>query len=64
MLTTTTARPPQAPRPYRVILSLPDGGSPIGLNLYASSAAEAVMSGLELAGPGARVIRVTQQGEW
>jgi hypothetical protein len=64
MPTTTTPRPPQAPRPYRVIIDLPDGGSPIGLNLYAVSAAEAVLSGLELAGPGARIIRVTQQGEW
>jgi hypothetical protein len=63
MPTTTTPRPPQAPRPYRVIIGLPDGGLH-RLNFYASSAAEAVLSGLELAGPGARVIRVTQQGEW
>jgi hypothetical protein len=64
MPTTTTPQAPQAPRPYRVILNPPDGGSPIGLNLYAVSAAEAVLAGMELAGPGARVISVTQQGEW
>ena len=61
---TTTPRPARAPFLYRVILSLPDGGSPITLDLYAADAAEAALSGLELAGPGARIVRVTQQGEW
>jgi hypothetical protein len=34
------------------------------IELYAVSAAQAVSAALELAGPGAQVLRVCRQGEW
>jgi hypothetical protein len=34
------------------------------VEIYAVSAAQAVTAALELAGPGARVIRVARQGDW
>jgi hypothetical protein len=34
------------------------------VELYAVTAAQAVATALELAGPGARVLRVVRQGEW
>jgi hypothetical protein len=37
----------------------------IGLwTIMATSAAQAVTTALELAGPGARVLRIARQGEW
>jgi hypothetical protein len=47
-----------------VRLDLPDGGKPITLRLFAATAADAVLTAIELAGPGAKVRRCTQQGEW
>jgi hypothetical protein len=32
--------------------------------LYAVTAAQAVTAALELAGPGARVIRISREGDW
>jgi hypothetical protein len=32
--------------------------------VFATSAANAVSSALELAGPGTRVLRIARQGEW
>lgn len=66
----TTPRPPRpalasaAPASWRVTVSPPDGGAPIMLSLLADISAEAVLSALELAGPGSRVRRVERQGEW
>ena len=34
------------------------------IELYAVTAAQAVSSALELAGPGARVLRISRQGDW
>jgi hypothetical protein len=34
------------------------------IEIYAVSQAQAIASALELAGPGARVIRVARQGDW
>lgn len=46
------------PRPYAIHTTA-------GLfQLVAISAAQAVATALELAGPGARVLRVVRQGEW
>jgi hypothetical protein len=46
------------PRLYHVQLTT----GPI--ELYAVTAAQAVTAALELAGPGAQVLRVCRQGEW
>jgi hypothetical protein len=46
------------PRLYHVHLTT----GPI--ELYAMTAAQAITTALELAGPGARVIRVCRQGDW
>ena len=46
------------PRLYHVQTTL---GS---FELYAVTQAQAVSSALELAGPGARVVRVWREGEW
>ena len=46
------------PRLYHVQLS---NGS---IELYAISQAQAIATALELAGPGARVLRVWREGEW
>jgi hypothetical protein len=46
------------PRLYHVQLTT----GPI--ELYALTQAQAIAAALELAGPGARVIRVVRQGEW
>lgn len=34
------------------------------IELYAVTAAQAVSAALELAGPGARVLRISRQGDW
>jgi hypothetical protein len=34
------------------------------IELYAITLAQAIASALELAGPGARVLRVARQGDW
>ena len=34
------------------------------IELYAVTQAQAIASALELAGPGARVVRVSRQGDW
>ena len=34
------------------------------IELYALTQAQAISSALELAGPGARVVRVARQGDW
>jgi hypothetical protein len=46
------------PRLYHVQLTT----GPI--ELYAVTQAQAIASALELAGPGAKVIRVARQGDW
>lgn len=46
------------PRPYRVHLTT----GPV--EIYARSAAAAIAAALELAAPGASVIRVCQLGDW
>jgi hypothetical protein len=46
------------PRLYHVQLTT----GPI--ELYAVTAAQAVTTALELAGPGARVLRVSREGDW
>jgi hypothetical protein len=47
-----------------VLLDRPDNSKPITLRLFAADAADAVLTAIELAGPGAKVRRCTQQGEW
>jgi hypothetical protein len=46
------------PRLYHVHLTTS------AIELYAVTAAQAVTAALELAGPGAQVLRVCRQGDW
>lgn len=52
------------PRSYRVLLDRPDKVMPLTVELFAATAADAMLTAIELAGPGAKVRCCWVAGEW